>query len=328
MIKKKIVKLSLPLFKRLIPYRLPRVIAMEATNRCFLECLTCPVPQQMRREKGDMSLLTFKTLLAQINWKVDKMSWAFGGEPLLNKDLWKMVALAKEKGIISKVDTNGMLINEYIDEILNSGLEILNIAFEGLSKESTSNFRKGYNYELVMKNIEFVCRQRRQKKSKTPYIALNYLVRRDNENEIQKTMELARGWGVDSITLKSINISPSCWLTQEFVQDLGEKFLPVERNEFSRYIYKNNKWMPKNELSDYCRYLFNSVTITWDGKVLPCCMDFDATLAAGDIFKEGLRNIWQGKTFSQIRNRVFSNSVAMCKDCTSVSLQKKINLNP
>ncbi|MCX5715339.1 MAG: hypothetical protein NTV07_00385, partial [Candidatus Omnitrophica bacterium] len=63
MIANKIAKYFTPVVTSLINARLPRIIAIEATNTCFLECVTCPIPHTMTRSKGNMSLATFKTLL-------------------------------------------------------------------------------------------------------------------------------------------------------------------------------------------------------------------------------------------------------------------------
>lgn len=318
----------MPVLSYCIPFRLPNIIAIEASNRCFLNCVTCPIPNQMKRQKGDMSLSTFITFLNQINWKVNRFSWAFGGEPLLNKDIWQMIRLASEKGIPSKVDTNGMLLNHFKDEIFNSDLRVLNIAFEGLSKKNTSSFREGFDYELVIDNIQMISNLKDKIGTKYPIIMLNYLVRKDNEDEIEQTIELARRWKVNCIMLKSINISPSFWLSENYVQDLADRFLPVKRTEFSRYKWRDGKWIPKENLSDLCRYLIDSVTITWDGKVLPCCFDFDASMVVGDVHTEDLKSIWRSKKFSFIRKKIYKRSIPICNNCTSVSLQKKIVLNP
>jgi radical SAM protein with 4Fe4S-binding SPASM domain len=328
MIKNKFLKrVMFSTIKYLIPIRLPHVIAIEATNRCFLNCITCPIPKQMKRKKGDMTIQTFKSLLNQIDWKVDRLSWAFGGEPLLNKDIWQMVKLASEKGIHSKIDTNGMLVNQFTDEIFNSNLRVLNIAFEGLSPKSTSNFRQGFDYELVIKNIQRISERKNKIGAKYPVIGLNYLVKKDNEEEIEQTIEFARQWKLNFVTLKSINITPSAWLSDREVQDMGNRYLPVKRTDLCRYEQKEGKWVPKDGLNDFCRYLINSITITWNGKVLPCCFDFDAYMEVGDIHLQELKSIWRGKRFKDIRKKIYSGSIGICNNCTSVSLQEKIDLN-
>lgn len=328
MIKSKLLKRMIPVIKYLIPLRLPHIIAIEASNRCFLNCITCPISKQMRRKKGDMSLQTFKCLLDKIEWRIDRLSWAFGGEPLLNRDIWQMIKLASERGIPSKIDTNGMLLNYFEHEIFNSGLKVLNIVFEGLSRESTSSFRKGYDYELVMNNIKMVSTKKNKIGAEYPIIGLNYLVRRDNEDEIEQTIEWARRWKLNWVTLKSINISPSSWLSEDNVQNLGHQFLPVKRTEFLRYELQRGRLVPKKNLSDFCRYLINSVTITWDGKILPCCFDFDACMLVGDIHMQDLKSIWRSKIFREVRKKIYNGSMPICNNCTSVSLQKKIILNP
>ncbi len=327
MITKIIHKKLAPLLNYYIPLRLPRLIALEATNRCFLECQTCPIPKKMTRPKGEMSLETFNILLSKIDWMVERLSWAFGGEQFINKNILEMARLSEERQIPSKIDTNGMLLQNFIGELFTCRLLTLNIAFEGLSRESTSDFRLGYDYNLVISNIKEICLQKRKRKKKYPVISLNYLVKRDNENEIEDTIRLAKEWGVDFIVLKSINLNPSQWLSDSDMQDLGDKFLPNKYKDYLRYTQENGKWIPKYELSNFCRYILNSVTITWDGKVLPCCQDFDATMIVGDIIHCDLKTIWRSKRFREIRREILSKSLPLCKNCISAVYQKKIILN-
>lgn len=330
MIKDKIIsalkKNVLRTFPRLFSLRHPRIIAIEATNRCFLRCKTCPIPAHMTRGKGNMSMNTFRRLIDQIHWKVTKLSWNFGGEPLLNEHLFDMIKIAWQKGIPSKVDTNGMLLGKFVEQVFTPGLKVLNIAFEGLSEESTSSFRMGYDFKLVLENIEKVCKWKQKYGLKHPDIYLNYLVKKNNEYEIEETIKVAKRMGVDFITLKSLNITPSAWLSEEEFQAIGNEFLPVKHTDLLRYERKNGKWIPKNTLSGFCTYLSNSITLTWDGKVLPCCFDFDGKMKVGDIREKSLEEIWISEEFLELRKKVIANQVGLCKNCTPLSPQKLIFL--
>jgi radical SAM protein with 4Fe4S-binding SPASM domain len=156
---------------------------------------------------------------------------------------------------------------------------------------------------------------------------MNYIVKRTNETQINEAIRLSRDIGADFIVIKSLNINPGCWLSEERVLAIGQRFVPVEHSEFSRYIFKDGKFIDKRKNFNYCTYLSNSVTITWDGRVLPCCYDFDGTMEVDNINNESLEGIWESPQFKLTRLRILRKRMEICKGCTSFAPQQKIRLN-
>ncbi|MCK4462828.1 MAG: radical SAM protein, partial [Candidatus Omnitrophica bacterium] len=108
-----IVRKILYKYSFLVKVRLPKIIVVETTNRCMLKCPTCPTAHAMKRPLGDMSLDTFKRILDQINWKLQKLELGYSGEPLLNRNIIDMVRLVKRRGFYTGFDSNGMLLEKY-----------------------------------------------------------------------------------------------------------------------------------------------------------------------------------------------------------------------
>ena len=106
---------------------------VSPSGLCDLSCVNCPAGNPEFNGRTLLSLDTFKkfvdeagdTLLYIILW-----SW---GEPLLNKDLPKMAAYAREKGILTVSSTNlNRLTQEFAEELVDSGLDALIIALDTL----------------------------------------------------------------------------------------------------------------------------------------------------------------------------------------------------
>jgi len=311
-------------FPTLISLRLPRLIALEATNRCNLKCLSCPIPDNLTRKRGDMSLETFRSLLKQLTWKIERMNWNYGGEPLLNENLFKMISLAQSERILSKVDTNGMALNQYISDIFESGLYILNVALES---DSEDQFRIGYDKNRVTSAVSEISRFKKSKKLDYPIINMNFIVKKSNEKEIDEAVKLSKNIGADFIVVKSLNINPGSWMDREKLLLLGNRFVPTDHPELSRYIYKDGEYVLNGQELSYCTYLSNSVTITWDGRVLPCCFDFDAEMKVGNINYQSIKDIWRSKKFKQMRKQILDKKIDICKNCTPYAPQQKIKLN-
>jgi radical SAM protein with 4Fe4S-binding SPASM domain len=76
---------------------------------------------------------------------------------------------------------------------------------------------------------------------------------------------------------------------------------------------KNN--FDKNAI---CNAFWNYITITWDGKVLICCLDWDAKYIVGDVNKNSIEQIWNNKKYRSFRRMVLNGKVKdipLCKRC-------------
>ena len=90
------------------------------------------------------------------------------GEPLLNPRLFDMVAYAKAKGIKLVTSTNAHLLTDrdMCRRLIESGLDTVIVAVDGLSQETYSTYRRGGDLSVVFKGIRTlveeggICNQR------------------------------------------------------------------------------------------------------------------------------------------------------------------------
>lgn len=71
-------------------------VTVELTDICDIRCEVCPVPK-LKRAKGMMSLEDFKIILDRLPGSVKVIRMNYAGEPLLNKDAFKIISYAKKK---------------------------------------------------------------------------------------------------------------------------------------------------------------------------------------------------------------------------------------
>jgi radical SAM protein with 4Fe4S-binding SPASM domain len=64
-----------------------------------------------------------------------------------------------------------------------------------------------------------------------------------------------------------------------------------------------------------CWVLFNQMTILWDGKVVPCCNDYDGKMVLGDANTQHLRDIWKSYAWMREKHKNFDFSMPICKNC-------------
>jgi sulfatase maturation enzyme AslB (radical SAM superfamily) len=91
-----------------------KVMQIEVSNECSLECAYCPHPSQIR-PKGNMTFETFKKCIDLVtlsdNPEIDgrKFLWLnHFGEPLLNPMLPSFISYAESKSVEVSFATNGV----------------------------------------------------------------------------------------------------------------------------------------------------------------------------------------------------------------------------
>ncbi len=107
-----------PLLISLFPIK---SVIIETTNFCNLHCPLCPT-QSSSREKGIMSFSDFLQIAESLPPSVQDASLYLSGEPLINKNLFRMVKFLANRNIKCSISTNGTLLGKNIDKLLDSGL--------------------------------------------------------------------------------------------------------------------------------------------------------------------------------------------------------------
>ena len=64
--------------------------------------------------------------------------------------------------------------------------------------------------------------------------------------------------------------------------------------------------------------MYKRQVITWDGGVVPCCFDKDASHQMGNLLKEDFDTIWNNKKYNNFRSQLINNrsDIDICKNCT------------
>ncbi len=298
---------------------MPSTMMIEPTSFCNLQCGMCGKNQYIELgvdlQEGHMRFENFTGLINEVyKYVFTVFLWNYG-EPFLNKDVFKMVQYLRDRDIITAISTNGNLLDQQAAvRLVNSGLSYLVISLDGTDEESYNKIRKGGSYEKVIKGIENIITYRDQKKSLTPYVDLQFVVMRDNEEKVEEMFDLGRKLKVDRVTLKKCQIS---------LESLREQFLPVNR-EFRYNCYDGMD----NEIQSTCYRLFEHSSINWDGHVFPCCDIKDPECSMGNCFEtKSFKAIWNGTLYQQFRKNYLENKkYYICKKCPGKAQSANLDL--
>jgi radical SAM protein with 4Fe4S-binding SPASM domain len=271
-----LLNLSNCVLGRTVSYRL-RSIIVEPTNTCNLQCLTCPVNVNLKREKGFMDFALFKKIVDD-NPQLDFLHLTFAGEPLLHPNLIDMISYAKSMGIRVGLVTNATLLNESVtQQLLDSELDIITFSVDGV--DNTFERVRGVNYEFIEGKV------------------LNFI-------EAGKTQR------------NPVKTEVSMVLFQETLSEV-ESFQKRWRGKVDWVNIQPQIGFEKNSRNRRCRNLWRTLAVYWDGRVVPCCVDYEGALVLGDARQESLSSIFNGARVKALRQRhAASHFDSICQHCS------------
>jgi len=316
-------------FKNVLP-PLPVWLVVEPCNFCNLRCPVCLTGSgRINRPNKVMTFEEFKKIVDQVKGYTKKILLFGWGEPFLNKDILRMVRYAVDSGIYNvRLSTNGMFLNskELCVEIVKSGLRRLIISLDGLDQETLEKYRKGADFNKIIKGIKLLVEIRKLLKSDKPELELQFLVMKHNEHQREAMKKFAEELGVDVYMEKSLNIYRG-----SYFQEKAKEFLPQDLSRSRYTLDDSKKYKLKGTVPNTCHLIYQSAVINSNGTVIPCCYDLYSDYVMGNAFEEKLKNIWKNKKYQTLRKRIRENrkSIPMCRACPvdrKIFLTKKYRL--
>jgi radical SAM protein with 4Fe4S-binding SPASM domain len=254
--------------------------------------------------------VAFRKYIDQIGHYISYLTLYFQGEPYLHSDIFEMIRYAREKRIYTSISTNAHYLNDdNIAMTLSSGLNRLIVSLDGADNEAYAAYRIGGDYEKAKQGIADLTRMKRESGSSSPYIILQCLVLRSNEQQTAKIRELGKRLMVDKVDFKTA-------LFYNYAE--GNDLMP-EDIAFSRYIKDaQGKYIIKSDFPKHCWRMWSAAVITWDGRIVPCCFDKDAIHQLGSLQGNSFKDVWKGEPYTAFRQAVFSGreKIDICRNCT------------
>lgn len=231
----------------------PDVVRIEPAGICNIACRHCPVGREGGK-RGLMSLDDFIKAFRPLAYTTRVLVLYHGGEPLLNRDLLRMVDIAKIYHVCKVVlNTNGILLNPEHDY---SGIDDMRVSFYGSAVNENDNMRFGSSFADIALNVT------RMLKHKPPK---------------QVTIYDINGLG-----------RPADYLLEAF-EDCNVVFRNDRMKHWARV---KDTARPLNGVR-YCPNLWETFTILANGDVVMCCEDLMGDEFQGNVFAESAYDVWR-----------------------------------
>lgn len=293
-------------------------LRISITDRCNLRCIYCmPEKGVPCMQHGD--ILTYEEIerlckiFAKLGIKKIKIT---GGEPLVRKQCDELVKkLHHIKGIESiTLTTNGVLLPNYLDQLVEAGLDAVNISLDAMSSDKFIDITRGDHWNDIMKGI--------QKALEFPSlrVKINCVpIRGVNEADLFKIAELAK---VNPIHVRFIEMMPIglgkefSFLSEEEVRGILEQELgtlkPVNdrlgngpAHYFMADEYKGRIGFISARTHKFCESC-NRIRLTSDG-FLKTCLQYNS----GYDLKQELR----GSSTDDVIETIIRKALSEKPDC-------------
>jgi MoaA/NifB/PqqE/SkfB family radical SAM enzyme len=172
----------------------PSFLNLEPTTRCNFECWYC-VGRHM--EQADIAVDRFVRILDNFPG-MKTLALVGEGEPLMHKEFFDMVKIARDRGITVGTISNGSTFSKSnIEKSCASGINYISISIDSTNPEQFAASRIGGNLEKVLQNIQNLVAYRDKHGYKYPKIGLKGTLFAESIDELPKIVDLAKAHGVE-----------------------------------------------------------------------------------------------------------------------------------
>lgn len=309
-------------------------VSIDTTSVCNLRCTICALERDYDI-KAQMPLALFARLddaFAQLR----HISFSLNAEPLLNRELEAMVALAKKRSngrITTSLATNAMLLDATrLHALSEAGLDALEISIDGVKRDSYLAVRLGANFERLVENIARAAALERGG-GRAPHVSLRWVMSTSNCGELPDLLEFAAHVGVRHLVVNGLEpyTAEQAELTHFTRLDENELRAQFEALEERALQLGLRLDLPLLRPEPYtsCELIEHACVIRVDGTVAPCsplsysrAFYFEGReerhplIAFGSIAERPLMEIWKAPDYVEFRRKALHGPLhAACTKC-------------
>ncbi len=318
----------------------PVCLYLEVTNRCNLLCTTCPRTFEELEPEADMSWDLFTKIVDQTP-NIKRVVLHGVGEPMLVKDLPRMVQYLKQRGVYVLFNTNGTLLTERNGQaLIDAGLDELRVSLDAADAGIFQMVRGKDMFDRIVTNVRRFREMQAAQSCELPRVSLWLTGLRETLDQLEAFVRIA-----DSVKVREVYLQRLVFFTGEtkglarpesalfektttgeeaviaraaaLAATLGIAFSASGATEPETSIKKSREDSPWS----LCRRPWALMYFTATGRAIPCCiapfsMHGYGSFTLGDATQQTLREIWNGEAYQQFRSQLLSDKPpSACANC-------------
>lgn len=291
--------------------RAPVNVTWEITQRCNLQCVHC-LSDSGAGSGHELSTNECRGLIDQLTaLKVFQVNIG-GGEPFLREDLIELLTYSHEKGLVTCVSTNGVLITDEMARVLSRlRMLYLQVSLDGASAAINDQIRGRGTYGKILSAMDCLARH-------GVSFSINTVLTRLNFPQLDTLREMARQYGSELRVSRfrpagrgrnsRESLGPRKDQLESFAEWLNEHDLVRTGDSFFCLTSESRR----RKGLDMCGAAKMTCCISPVGDVYPCAFLQEMPFLAGNIRDVGLGELWDNaRVFGLLRDL----DVASCLSC-------------
>lgn len=278
-------------WKPLPVQELPSRVLLDLATKCNLRCPMCPVwgspdNEAIETVKGVMDLEKSRKLLDEIQAAQPLIQPNMYGEPLLAPMLRERIADMKKRGIAIAMNTNGLTMTDDLARyFVEQKVDSVMFSIDSTTRDTLKKIRGIERLERIESGVFKLLKARGD--NEFPRVGVSFTVQDDNRHEVQPFVDRWVG-----------------------VVDVVRVGLIFENGTF--------KDMETPPMRQPCPAIYNTLPVHNDGQVTICCLDGFKATDMGNVFKDGVKAVWNGEEMAKMRYYHETgqwDEVPFCKPC-------------
>lgn len=317
----------------------PVCLYLETTNRCNLLCTTCPRTFEALEPPGDMSWALFTKIVDQFP-RIARVVLHGVGEPMMVRDLSRMIRYLKDRGTYVLFNTNGTLLTRRKgQELIDSGLDELRVSLDAAEPRAFKLVRGRDMFARIVRNIRAFRAVQRELAVERPRVSLWLTGLKETVAQLTDFVHLARDIDVEEVYLQRLVYFPEgqglarsesalfaggddeegrlVTEAEVLARELGIKFNASGATDPATSLAPQHESRPWS----LCRRPWTLMYFTAHGRAIPCCIapfslrGYDS-FTLGDATQQSLRDIWNGPRYQEFRSALLGDEPPRaCASC-------------
>ena len=317
----------------------PLQISIQPNERCNARCIMC----DCWHEKDDyINADEIINVLDQLYKWVGKDFFVqiAGGEPLIYDGIFDIFKYCSERGIIIKISTNGIALNEKTcDKIIASGLPYLSVSLDSHLPEIHDKYRGvPRTFERATNGIKYLSA------NSDMTLGITSILFRDNISTFADSVDYFLSLPIHRLLIQPIriwteNLPVEKWPEYEFwvndqealakttaaileMKKHDKRILNTEKDIQEWITYFTNPGVLSNNKKKKCRIGYDRLSVNYKGKVFLGCHIHGSI---GSIKESNLKEMWKSAKAQKIRKAMKNCHYPCTSNCfKELSLGEKI----
>lgn len=355
-------------YRFLSGYALPPLVALILlTYRCNLNCKMCYLQERKEKINVQKELTTqeIKNIINQLNkfsFKTPQIEFS-GGEPLLRKDILKILKYTANQNKYHILTNGTLLSNKISKELVNmglnritgSGLTGITVSIDG-PEEIHDEIRNTHGaYKKAIEGIRQIQEHKKSDNKKYPNVGITCCIMPSNVNYLHEIIDIYANIGVSSFNFQVFipplikrlgldivdEIEGNPTPTTKLIEEIEPKILETEIEKIKSVAKERHvtfTFSPRFQAHELINYYQNKIFLTeWTcrssmsiirinpyGDVYPC---FNYKI--GNIRDQKISDLWNNKRHRYFRKKLKNNGGIFpeCVGCCDMRKKYKIVRN-